>query len=131
MERGIKETQSVDITEVDKAIEDSIKALARTIVKEILREFAVQWKVFSETGEYSTSLFPDLDVTRQSRPLTLSVPEAAKLLGLSRVTMYEAVHIKQIPSIRIGRRIIIPRIALIRFLQDAGTTLQDSLQSKP
>jgi excisionase family DNA binding protein len=63
--------------------------------------------------------------------LTLSVAEAAKLLGLSRGAMYEAAYTKQIPTIRIGRRIIIPRIALSRFLEGAGTAHQDSLHLKP
>jgi hypothetical protein len=44
--------------------------------------------------------------------------------------MYEAVYTKQIPTIRIGRRIIIPRIALSRFLECAGTAHQDSLHLK-
>jgi hypothetical protein len=54
--------------------------LARTIVKEILREFAIQWKTYCETGEYSTLLFPNTNANWQEKPLTLSVAEAAKLL---------------------------------------------------
>jgi hypothetical protein len=59
VEKGIKETQSDDVIRADKVIEDGIKVLARTIVKEILREFAIQWKTYCETGEYSTLLFPN------------------------------------------------------------------------
>jgi excisionase family DNA binding protein len=50
--------------------------------------------------------------------LTLTVKEAGKKLGLSRGLMYEAIRRGQIPSIRIGRRILIPRLALERLLQD-------------
>ena len=51
--------------------------------------------------------------------LTLSVAEAGLQLGLSRSLMYEAIRSKQIPSIRIGRRILIPRVALERLLEEA------------
>ena len=128
MEKKIKEVQSDDVIGIDKVIEDSIKVLARTIVKEILREFVIQWKTCCETGEYSTLLPPIPNANSQGKSLTLSVAEAATLLGISRGAMYEAVYTKQIPTIRIGRRIIIPRIALIRFLEGAGTDLRDSLQ---
>jgi excisionase family DNA binding protein len=48
--------------------------------------------------------------------LTLTVEEAATLLGISRAFAYEAVNNGQIPSIRIGRRILIPKAALQRLL---------------
>ena len=51
----------------------------------------------------------------------LSVEEARKLLGISRGLMYEAVRTRQIPSIRIGRRILIPRAGLQQLLERAGT----------
>jgi excisionase family DNA binding protein len=51
---------------------------------------------------------------------TLDVDEAAKLLGLSRNATYAAVAAKQIPSLRIGRRIVIPRVALERLLEQPG-----------
>lgn len=49
--------------------------------------------------------------------LAISVQEAGKLLGISRGLIYEAVRTSQIPHIRIGRRIIIPRTALIKLLE--------------
>ena len=52
--------------------------------------------------------------------LTLNVSEVACLLGLSRASAYEAVRMGQIPSIRIGRRIIIPRVALMKMQEEAG-----------
>ena len=59
------------------------------------------------------------DIIKDANRLTLSVEEAGKMLGLSRGLMYEAVRTGQIPSIRIGRRILIPRAALHRMLKDA------------
>jgi excisionase family DNA binding protein len=41
-------------------------------------------------------------------PLAVSVPEAARLLGLSRSTTYAAVKRGDIPSVRIGGRIVVP-----------------------
>jgi excisionase family DNA binding protein len=54
--------------------------------------------------------------------LTLTVPEAARLIGISRMTAYVAVREGTIPSIRIGRRVLVPRAALDRLLAkaDAG-----------
>ena len=48
--------------------------------------------------------------------LTISVPEAAQLLGVSRMTAYSAVREGTIPSLRIGRRVLVPRVALERLL---------------
>lgn len=50
--------------------------------------------------------------------LTLTVEEAATLLGISRAFAYDAVTRGEIPSIRIGRRILVPKAALQRFLQE-------------
>lgn len=41
--------------------------------------------------------------------LTLTVTEAAELLGISRATAYECVRTGEIPSLRLGGRILIPR----------------------
>ncbi len=48
--------------------------------------------------------------------LTLTVEEAATLLGISRAFAYEAVGRGEVPSIRIGRRILVPKAALQRLL---------------
>ena len=54
--------------------------------------------------------------------LVYSVTEAGKLLGLSRGAMYEAVRTGEIPNVKIGRRILIPRIALDRLLEGTSTS---------
>ena len=48
--------------------------------------------------------------------LTMTVREAAKLLGIGRNLTYEAVKRGEIPSIRIGERILIPRAGIERLL---------------
>ena len=57
--------------------------------------------------------------------LTLTVEEAGKALGVSRMTAYAAVHSGQIPSIRIGRRLLVPRAAFERLL--AGATAAEKI----
>jgi excisionase family DNA binding protein len=52
--------------------------------------------------------------------LTVTVEEAAQVLGISRALAYEAVRRGEIPHIRIGKRILVPRTALDRLLQAAG-----------
>lgn len=49
--------------------------------------------------------------------LTLTVEEAAKLLGISRGLAYEMVKIGRIPSIRLGRRISVPWRSLQHLLE--------------
>ena len=49
----------------------------------------------------------------------LSVPEAAALLGIGRNTAYEAVRRGEIPTVRIGKRILVPVSALERLLDQA------------
>jgi excisionase family DNA binding protein len=56
--------------------------------------------------------------------LTLTVPEAAELLGLSRAAAYQAVRSGEIPSVQIGRRWLIPRARLMELL--AGPTEDDA-----
>jgi excisionase family DNA binding protein len=46
----------------------------------------------------------------------MSVPQAAALLGISRGSAYEAARRKEIPTIRIGRRLLVPSDALERLL---------------
>ncbi len=48
--------------------------------------------------------------------LTLSVEETAELLGLGRSAAYEAARRGEIPSRRLGRRVIVPVPALLEWL---------------
>ena len=58
---------------------------------------------------------------KDSKYLVYSVAQAGKRLGLSRGLMYEAIRTGQIPSVRIGRRILIPCAALDRLLEGSET----------
>lgn len=57
----------------------------------------------------------------EKEKLTLTVEEAAEVLGISRPTAYEAIKTGALPYIRIGRRIIIPIAALEKLLANAGS----------
>ncbi len=48
---------------------------------------------------------------------TLNVDEVAVVVGIGRSAAYEAVRVGQIPSIRIGRRILVPVSALRALLE--------------
>lgn len=54
---------------------------------------------------------------------TLTVEEAARVLGISRSSAYEAVRRGELPIVRIGRRYVVPRVALERLLDQAGRTV--------
>jgi excisionase family DNA binding protein len=50
----------------------------------------------------------------------MTVMEAAAELGISKGSAYEAARTGKIPTIRIGRRLIVPRAAFERMLDQAG-----------
>jgi excisionase family DNA binding protein len=52
--------------------------------------------------------------------LVLTVGETSKILRLSKTTVYDQIRQGSIPSIRMGKRILIPRVALMRKLEEAG-----------
>ena len=59
--------------------------------------------------------------------LTLTVEEAAKVLGIGRNLCYDRVKTGEIPVIKIGRRLLVPRRALEKLLaQGQPVTLAHS-----
>ncbi len=48
--------------------------------------------------------------------LTFTVPQVARLLGIGRGLAYELVRQGKLPALRFGRRLLIPRVALMRLL---------------
>jgi excisionase family DNA binding protein len=55
----------------------------------------------------------------RNQTLTLNLwPETAKALGVGKNAIYEAARRGQIPTVRIGRRILVPRAALDRLLSE-------------
>ena len=57
----------------------------------------------------------------KGQTLVLTVAEAARLLRISRNTCYELVAEGRIPHVRLGRRILIPRMGLEQWIaREAG-----------
>lgn len=62
-------------------------------------------------------------VNKNNSPTVLTVVEVAKILRIGKISAYQAIERGEVPSIRIGRRILIPRMALEQLLtskQKAG-----------
>ena len=59
----------------------------------------------------------------RNRP-TLGVEEAGRVLGISRVLAYQAVRSGELPSISIGRRILVPTVELRRMLRELPAEAQ-------
>jgi excisionase family DNA binding protein len=55
-------------------------------------------------------------MTDTAQRKTCTVEEAAKMLGISRVSAYQAAKSGELPTIKIGKRILVPTAALDRML---------------
>ena len=55
---------------------------------------------------------------QQNKPV-MTVEEVADVLGISRGLAYEGVRDGSIPSLRVGRRILVPRARLAELLGEA------------
>jgi excisionase family DNA binding protein len=53
---------------------------------------------------------------QSQQPRTLTVDEAARAAGLSRVGYYAAARRGDVPALRVGRRILVPRAQFERFV---------------
>ena len=60
-----------------------------------------------------------------SARLTWTVEEAAAALGVSRAFAYDAVRRGEIPAIKIGRRILVPKSGLNQLLEGSGSSAME------
>ena len=75
------------------------------VVDEVLRRLG-------STAALQEPEYLDNSTSQQSSPgtkMTLSVREAAELIGISKPKMYELIHSNEIPSIHVGKKIVIAR----------------------
>lgn len=56
---------------------------------------------------------------QQEQRLVLTVEQAAQRLSISRGLAYELVRIGRLPSVRLGRRLVVPVAGLERLLDEA------------
>jgi excisionase family DNA binding protein len=61
-----------------------------------------------------------MEATMRPQRLTMTVEEASEALGISRSLAYELVRQGEIPSLRLGRRIVVPVRALENLVERAG-----------
>ena len=68
--------------------------------------------------------------TRPLQPLLLRSGEVAKLLGLGRSTVFAMLAAGELPVVRIGRSVRVPRVALERWVDERTDhdTRRDDLQ---
>lgn len=52
----------------------------------------------------------------QNLPATLTVEQAAEVLGISRRSAYRAVERGDLPTLRLGRRLLVPTARLLAIL---------------
>lgn len=63
------------------------------------------------------------DESYNDLPLTLSVPEVAAVLGISRAGAYELTHSVSFPKAKIGKQIVVPKDKFIRSFSVSRTQL--------
>lgn len=64
----------------------------------------------------------------RQRKVTYSVEEAARILGVSSTKLYRSVKAGDLPAVQLGRRVVIPAVALERLL---GTPLDGETPESP
>lgn len=60
---------------------------------------------------------------------TITVEQAAELLGIGRTAAYEAARRGQLPTRRLGRRLLVPVPALLSWLGDRPKDLDHELDT--
>lgn len=63
--------------------------------------------------------------------LTMSISEAAELLGISRTTAYELARSSELPTVRLGRRLLVPVNRLAELLGTDVAPVLAALRSRP
>ncbi len=58
--------------------------------------------------------------TSDQGPRTITVERAGQLLGISRGLAYDLVRRGEIPSVRLGRRVVVPAAAIDDILNSAS-----------
>src|SRR5215218_11469955 len=66
-----------------------------------------------------------MEHTEEVKQRTLTVEEAGKLLGVGRGLAYELAERGEIPALRLGRRLVVPRARLMALLGENGDVLAD------
>jgi excisionase family DNA binding protein len=68
----------------------------------------------------------EVDVHAPVQRETLTVPEAAQRLGCSRGTAYRLAREGTLPVLRLGRRMVVPRVAFEQWLASAAPQVSEA-----
>lgn len=52
-------------------------------------------------------------------PLTLSAEDVAAVLGISRTNAYALLHREDFPTLKIGKRLLVPKDRFIRWISES------------
>ena len=66
-----------------------------------------------------------MDETRQ----TITVEQAARILGISRGLAYQMAREHRIPTLKFGKRLVVPKWAIERLLREPKRLLPHSTQN--
>lgn len=69
----------------------------------------------------------NMEVKGSERATVNLWPDAARILGLGRNSIYKGAASGEIPVVRVGKRLLVPRVALQRLLESAGTPRRASV----
>ncbi len=67
-----------------------------------------------------------MTTTAGAERLTLTVPEAGELLGIGRAAAYAAARSGELPVLRIGRKVLVPRARLLAMLGEPDPSAEPS-----
>jgi excisionase family DNA binding protein len=97
---------------------NGLRILARMIARAYIKELDLKHQQLKEKQANAKSTSSKANLIRKfpKRRLALTVPETAVLLGVDRASVYDGVISGQIPSVRIGQKIVIPKAALVKLL---------------
>jgi excisionase family DNA binding protein len=112
---------SPENTKEAQALENTLRIFARIIARACIKEIASDAQALNELIKELTELFNRTILTQQhsqERPV-LTPTEVAEILRVSPATVYKAVRRHEIPHVRIGDRILVPRGALNKMLAEA------------
>jgi excisionase family DNA binding protein len=61
-------------------------------------------------------------------PLVLTVSDVSRILGIGKANVYELCHSDNFPSVTIGKRIIVPKLAFVEWMKNPKSYNQRSVK---
>jgi excisionase family DNA binding protein len=115
-------------TKEAQALGNALRILVRMIARTVMSETSIKRKIAGKSDVEPATLSLKSNHSQQEESLLLNVRDGARLLSVSRSRVYELVHSRQIPSVRLGKRILIPRTTLARFIEEAANNSMNTGQ---